>query len=301
MSNLTVVNLPSDGFGSLMEYILGAIFFCDKYGIKYIHTDLKMLEHNNDMPNDVWLAIWNDRIQKIFLPDVTNVLEFNGNIQDINELRFVPESNTLFRLTNPSLLKWIFDQEVNKNKMLTDNIISNFREKTNSDIKDFKPNTINIAVHIRKFTKRDYDPSRTREEDARIECIWREMYEKGNDSDIFFQNIIKNLLTILPNAFVHIYSEDEKELFNHFLDISPNISVYTSNSVMHDLVHLSHADILVMSKGSYSRLANFYSRGVKIIRERSNPTLTDKTLYIPSTGYLTDDQKSFILFNSSLI
>lgn len=296
-SFLTIINLPTDGFGSLMEYILGAIFFCDKYGIKYIHTDLKMLEHNNGMPNDVWLSLWNDRIQNIFLPNVKNVLEFKGNIQDINQLQYVPEFNTLFRLTNPSILKWIFDQEVNQNKILRHNIISNFINKTKDDIKDFKPNTINIAVHIRKFTKNDYDPSRITEEGARIECIWRQMYEKGNDSDIFFQNIIKNLLTILPNAFVNIYSEGEKEIFNHFLDISPNVSVYTDNSTMHDIVHLSHADILVMSKGSYSRIANFYSRGVKIIRERSDPTLTDKTLYISSSGSLTHDQESFILSN----
>lgn len=285
-SFLTIINLPTDGFGSLMEYILGAIFFCDKYGIKYMHTDLKLLEHNNDLPNDVWLELWNDRIQKIFLPDVKNILEFKGNIQDINQLEYVSEFNTLFRLTNPSLLKWIFDQEVNQNKILRHNIISNFTNKTKDDIKDFKPNTINIAVHIRKFMKTDCDPG-----------VWREYYEIGNESDIFFQNIIKNLLTILPNAFVHIYSQEEKEIFNHFLDISPNISVYTSNTLMHDLVHLSHADILVMSKGSYSRLANFYSRGVKIIRERSNPTLTDKTLYISSSGALTHDQESFILSN----
>ena len=289
-SCLTVVNLPNDGFGSLMEYILGAIFFCDKYGIKYMHTDLKILEHNNGIQNDVWLALWNDRIQKIFLPDVKNTLEFKGNIQDINQINYVTEFNTLFRLTNPSLLKWIFDQEVNQNKILRHNIISNFINKTKDDIKDFKPNIINIAVHIRKFMKTDCDTG-----------VWREYYEIGNESDIFFQNIIKNLLTILPNAFVHIYSQEEKELFNHFLDISPNISVYTSNSLMHDIVHLSHADILVMSKGSYSRLANFYSKGVKIIRERSNPTLTDKTLYISSSGDLTEEQKSFILSNSSIV
>jgi hypothetical protein len=289
-SFLTVVNLPTDGFGSLMEYILGAIFFCDKYGIKYIHTDLKILEHNNDLPNDVWLALWNDRIQKIFLPDVKNILEFKGNIQDINQLEYVSEFNTLFRLTNPSILKWIFDQEVNQNKILRHSIISNFINKTKDDIKDFKPNTINIAVHIRKFMKTDCDTG-----------VWREYYEKNNHVDIFFQNVIKNLLTILPNAFVHIYSQEEKEIFNHFLDISPNICVYTSNTLMHDLVHLSHADILVMSKGSYSRLANFYSRGVKIIRERSDPTLTDKTLYISSSGALTHDQESFILSKSSVI
>ena len=138
--------------------------------------------------------------------------------------------------------------------------------------------------------KTDCDPS-----------SWRELYEKGYDVDIFFQNIIKNLLTIFPNAFVNIYSQEERDVFNHFLDISPNIYVYTDNSLMHDMIHLSHADILVMSKGSYSRLANFYSSGVKIIREKSWPTFSDKTLHISSNGNLTDEDKSFILTNSSIV
>ena len=44
-TSLTLVNLPSDGFGSLMEYILGVVFFCHKNGFEYIHTDIKNIEH----------------------------------------------------------------------------------------------------------------------------------------------------------------------------------------------------------------------------------------------------------------
>lgn len=291
MSKFTIINLPSDGFGSLTEYILGALFFAHKYNLEYMHTDLEILEHNNGVSNDIWLSTWNERIQKIFLPDVKNSLEFKGLIKDINNLEIpYTDENTLFRLTNMAFLKQILDQEQNQNKLLREIIINNFVNKTKSEIKDFKPRAINIAVHIRKFMKTDCDPS-----------SWRELYEKGNDVDIFFQNIIKNLLTIFPNAFVHIYSQEERDVFNHFLDISPNIYVYTDNSLMHDMVHLSHADILVMSKGSYSRIANFYSTGVKIIRENSLPILSDKTLYISSSGNLTDEQKSFILTNCSII
>jgi len=291
MRKFTIINLPSDGFGSLIEYILGALFFSHKYGLEYVHTNLKTVEHNNGVSNDIWLSICNESIQKIFLPDVKNSVEFKGSIQDVDNL-FLPntDENTLFRLTNNSFLKYIFDQEQNQNKLLKELIINNFVNKTKSEIKDFKSRAINIAVHIRKFMKTDIDPS-----------SWRECYEKGNDVDIFFQNIITNLLRIFPNAFVHIYSQEERDVFNHFLDISPNIYVYTDNNLMHDIIHLSHADILIMSKGSYSRIANFYSSGVKIIREKSEPVLSDKTLYISSSGNLTNEQESFILTNCSII
>lgn len=281
-SFLTLTNIRSDGFGSIMEYILGAVYFCNRYGLEYIHTDLTKLEHN-DIPIVDWLQIWNYNIQNIFLPNVKNSIEFKGNIQDIHQLSFIPSPNTLFRLDNTSWLKHIFDQE---NKELRNKIVGNFVEKTKDHIKDFKSDVINIAVHIRRFMKTDCD-----------NASWRELYEKGNDVDTYFQNIINNLLKILPNAFVHIYSQGDKNLFSHYLDISPNICIYTENSLIHDLVHLSFADILVMSKGSYSRIANYYSNGIKLIRESSTPSLTDKTLYI-SSGKLTDDQEQFILKNT---
>jgi hypothetical protein len=255
-----------------------------------MHTDLTIIEHNDGIPYNTWLSLWNERIQNIFLPNVKNTDEFKGCIQDIDNLQITyTNENKLFRLINSAFLKQILDQEQNNNKILREKIINNFMLKTKSEIKDFKPNSINIAVHIRKFLKTDPVPLDFNEYN------WRKWYEKGNTTDIFFQTIIKNLVSILPNAFVHIYSQGEKEIFNHFFDISPNISIYTNNSIMHDLIHLSHADILVMSKGSYSRLANFYSSGVKIIREKSWPTLTDKSLHISSSGNLTDEQKSFIL------
>ena len=280
---LTIVNLPSDGFGSLMEYILGLVFFCDRYGFEYVHTDLEIIEHNNDISVDIWLKKWNECIQQIFLPNVKNSKEFKGDVQNINQLSFVPVSNTLFRLINSSYLKQILDTEQITNKLLRNNIINNFGAKTKNYIKDYDESTVNIAVHIRKYLKTDGDPS-----------PWRELYERGNESDIYFQNIIKNLLFLIPNAKVHIYSQEEKDIFDHFLDISPNISIYTNNDIMHDLIHLSRANILVMSKGSFSRIANFYSNGVKIIRDGSTCVLSDNTLCVPKNGSLTYEQSVFI-------
>ena len=63
---------------------------------------------------------------------------------------------------------------------------------------------------------------------------------------------------------------------------------------MHDLIHLSRANILVMSKGSFSRIANFYSNGVKIIRDGSTCVLSDNTLCVPKNGSLTYEQSVFI-------
>ncbi len=52
---LTVCNLPTyDGIGSILEYILGIYFFCGKYNLEYIHTNLKKIEHNNNIPMDEW-------------------------------------------------------------------------------------------------------------------------------------------------------------------------------------------------------------------------------------------------------
>ena len=81
-TSLTLVNLPTDGFGSLMEYILGIVFFCHKNGFEYIHTDIKKIEHNKEVPIDIWIRTCNDYIQKNFLNvknSIFKYLSFNLN------------------------------------------------------------------------------------------------------------------------------------------------------------------------------------------------------------------------------
>jgi hypothetical protein len=262
---ITVDKLCQDGIGSLMEYILGAVFVGGNNKLSYAHTDLKIIEHNKDNDKD-WLNMWNAYIRDIFLPNVPNVVDIKGDIV-----------NTIKYMENMSLKK-ILDTSQYDQKHLRCSIIDHYHKMTESI--EFPSDIISIAVHIRIYMNSDCDPH-----------PYRQLYQRNNSTDIFFQQIIKNLLNLAPKAQVHIYTQAPIELFKHFYIISPNITIHTDNNAINDLLHMSKATILVMSKGSYSRLANFYSKGLKIIREGSIPILSENTLHIPSSGVLSKENQ----------
>lgn len=288
LSKLTVINLPKDGIGSLLEYILGGLFFSHHRGLTYVHTNPHDIEHNKDMCKKEWLKYWDSYIKTVLLPDIGDSKNFKGSIIDITHLSHVTnKENVLFRLTNPSYLKTVLDKSIYLFPRVRKHIVNNYLSKTNPT--DFSQG-INIAVHIRRYMKSDSDPGK-----------WRELYEVGNHVDIYFQNIINDLSILLPTANIHVYSQGDETLYDHYKKITPNLKLYLTNTAEHDLLHLAHADILLMSKGSYSRIANFYSLGIKLIRECSGPTLTEDSVFVQASGLLTDNQKSFILNKVSLV
>lgn len=282
--NLTVINLPKDGIGSLLEYILGALFYCHTNRISYVHTNPHEIEHNKDISKQDWMKMWNKYIETIFLPNIKDIKDIKVEHEiDINyEIPSYNQQHTLLRITNPGYLKNILNDHIHSRDTFRDYIVNNYWNKTETH--DFNLNKINIAVHIRRYMNSDCH-----------NVPWRELYEVGNSSDLYFQNVIKNLLVLLPEAIVHIYSQGDEELYKHYYDISPNVILHLSNNAEYDLIHLIRADILVMSKGSYSRIANFYSKGVKVIREKSSVALTEGTLFIPSCGTLTEKNKKNIM------
>jgi hypothetical protein len=234
------------------------------------------------------MKYWDSYIKTIFLPDIGDSKDCKEEIIDITQLSHVTKKeNVLFRLTNPTYLKTILDQSIYRLPRVRKHIVNNYRSKTNPT--DFSPG-VNIAVHIRRYMKSDSDPGK-----------WRELYKVGNNVDIYFQNIIKDLSNLLPTAIIHVYSQGDEKLYEHYKELTPNLKLYLTNTAEHDLLHLAHADILVMSKGSYSRIANFYSNGIKLIRERSWPTLTEDSMLVQASGLLTDKQKSFIINKVSLV
>lgn len=282
-NGITVIGInPKDGIGSIMEYILGVFFFAKQHNLEYIHTDLEYIHHNKNNDSD-WLDYWNNYIKNIFLPGVKSLSDckyITLKKISIRSIQSDHEDQVIYQI-RPDWLKWHLDQQLNKQTDLRQLIVSNYKSKT--ILSDFKEG-INIAVHVRRFMPADCDRG-----------AWREYYMPGNSASIFFINIIKNLISLLPNAHIHIYSQGETNMFEEFLQIKGNVYLYVDNSAEHDLAHLAHADILVMSKGSFSRLANIYSDGIKLIRGEPTTKLSPNSLYIPKNGELSVKQASLIL------
>ena len=75
---------------------------------------------------------------------------------------------------------------------------------------------LNIAVHIRNFVSTDNDPSPT-----------REYFEKGNEKEKYFVNLINNIEETFDfDKEFHIYSQGDESQFETFLNLGWNVTLH---------------------------------------------------------------------------
>lgn len=281
-----------DGIGSLMEFVLGGRFFCEKNGYEYVHSDLKNIEHKNgEHTQESWECMWNEYIRTIFLDNVKSVRDLKSNIKvqvikNLSNIKTRSDVELIKYIVNRSEIKKYLDENINSCDELRHKLIKNYHDKNQNRINSV--NDIKIALHIRRFMSTDSDPNPI-----------RELYVTGNDTDVYYQQIIINLSRILKdyNLTFYIYSVGNEELFKHYLNLkfdNSKIILALNGNTTDDLYQLSSADILVMSKSSFSRLANFYSTGIKIIKEKFWHTLTADTIFTDGGGQINEEKINFI-------
>jgi len=265
-----------DGIGSLVEFVLAARLFSENNGYEYVHSDLKNIEHkSSDYTQESWEDMWNEYIRTVFLDNVKSIRDLNSHIKSrvVTNLQFNKNEFEceliIYRVKRVELKKYL-DDNINSNPNLRKKLIANYDSK--NTIKNNKVE-IMIALHIRRFMTTDCDPDPI-----------RELYLPGNSTDVYYQNIIKNLSNVLKEHKLtfFLYSVGDEELFKHYLDLkseNSEIKLCLNGETRSDLYELASADILVMSKSSFSRLANYYSEGIKIIKESFWHTLTPDTIF----------------------
>ena len=267
-----------DGIGSLMELVLGGVIFCHKNEYTYVHSDLKNIEHKEKgYTQESWDSKWNDYIRTTFLnncksiKDIPDVKTLTTNkLSSIN----VEKDIQLIKYTvNRGELKKYLDENINSCEELRNKLIDHYHKMNGPRDK----NGINVAVHIRRFMSTDCD----RNPD-------RELYEPGNDTDKYLQNMIKQLSKLLDNPTFYLYSVGDEALFKEYLNLEAKVILKLNGDTVEDLYKLSSADVLLMSKSSFSRIANFYSTGVKIIREKFWHTLTSDTIFATKNGEINE-------------
>lgn len=135
----------------------------------------------------------------------------------------------------------------------------------------FDLSKINIAVHIRMFTKTDCDPSTVRECHNHIDL--KKTLE-------YYTFIFKRIKTLYPNKQLvfHIYSQGSLEQFDVFKEIfSENTEYHLDEHPIISLQHMIYSDVLVMANSSLSYVAHLYGRNKCIAK----PTFYH-SLYTPN-------------------
>jgi hypothetical protein len=302
MNYITYSLSQPEGIGSLLQYILSCYFLSKIMNIKFVYTPIKNIEHMswcNYLSQSEWDDLWNNYITNYFLPKDDIVLIDDLNEKNMNTVKntldFQNYQNTLFILDANYIGKRYLDKYLNSNKHIIQNISSNYFNNTSHIYSYFKQNRINIAVHIRKYTKTDCDPS-----------SFREYYAKNGESDLYFYSLISNLIKLFENRNIdiHIYTQlspdEDSTMFDHYFNLKNDyteIFLHKGNDTLSDIHHMIISDILILSKSSFSAIANYYTKGISIIKNSFWHTLKDPTLFVESNGNLNDKQKEYILNN----
>ena len=299
MNYVTCIMTFPEGFGSKLQFILSCYLFCFKYNLKFVYTDIKNLEHMlwNDLDSqDNWDLLLNNYIKDHFLLKDTYV-EYKNLPKDINIIRNSYNSynnlDNLYEYTDEFLGKLHLDNNIHEYEDIFNELSINYLQSTKSNTTYFKKNIINIALHIRRFTKTDV-----------CNADIRELYIKGNKFDLYYYNCIISLKNILKNKDkeFHIYTQiDKKEdehMFDHYYklcDENTKITIHKGDDLLNDIHHMIISDIFIMSKSSFSAIANYYRNGISIIREKFHHKLRLNTMYNTIDGNFTNDQEGQIL------
>tara|TARA_B100001175_G_scaffold312698_1_gene319123 strand:- start:2210 stop:2968 length:759 start_codon:yes stop_codon:yes gene_type:complete len=213
----------SDGFGAIYQLIIFYYLYIKINNLNYCYTPFKKMLHNYD--ND-----------ENFENKLENLINFKNNFKiNNNELDIeVINHRDVYKLIQS-------DIDLFTNNIHMEHIKNIFRENKNVDF--FKNNKLNVAVHIRRPSPKD---------DTRID---------GTDTpDRYFLDKIKHIRENYNNLLFHIYSEGNINNFKEY--INNDVILHINENIVDTFTGMVFADILIMSRSSFSYAAALISNGI---------------------------------------
>ena len=236
-----------DGAGAQTLAIMSTMLFADIMHIKYIHTPFVKLQHNYENDDD-WEKKWENffNLGKGELKIGDNRLKISREISlSESPLKIRKQTNTLFVLRH---CHDYVDMFPNKYSRINNKLVEKYygSSKSGYDL-HYEPNKVNVAVHIRRGDVRSNNQ------------FWDRFTENS-----FVVNVISKILEICASLgeelSLCVYSEGEMEDFKELERLNPKIFLNLDPfTTFHNLVS---ADVLVMSKSTFSYTAALLSKGI---------------------------------------
>ncbi|NJN11917.1 MAG: hypothetical protein HC836_29305 [Richelia sp. RM2_1_2] len=244
----------NDGAGAQALAILSTQLFAYNTGIKYVHTPFKNIQHNNENKSD-WEKSWEEFfglgkgelkideldlscINSIQISDVSQIpLNTSGNLYIVSQCH---DYANLFPNRYKNLKEKLIEKYLSCSK---DKYLSNVYDSTN----------LNIVLHIRRG-------------DITSKGNSSERYTSNDVINYILQNIISSISNLNLKCSINIYSQGQPEEFKKIIDKyqNYNINMHLNECVFQTFHGLVNADILLMSKSTFSYTAALLSRGIKI-------------------------------------
>lgn len=250
------------GIGHEFRLWLTGYNIADYYGLKFVHSPF-CGDHTQtwdgvgriDVPVKEWenfLDFGSGELKQEDLPDDINIvhLSHTGSPTCIDKFAQTiqarqGQNNTLFICPHNQFLpmRW----SIYKHNRFRDKYWS--KRQKSPVISHFSDTDINVAVHIRRC---DVTPQK---------------YAYRFQSNDYYFKVLQHVLSIYPQAKIHIYS-DTKSMneFPQFVALQ-NVEYHLQTNVFETFHAFVSADILVMDRGSFSLIAAYLARGVKLTTE----------------------------------
>jgi len=232
-------NKKTDGIGAQYQRIIGIICIAFYYNLQYVHNTIKVDGHNTNIENAEKFF----GIKEYFDPVDINSYDFIYELENPKENDILEYIN-LYKNQN-ILIKILYPFNIcDANPQIyvqTMPILTNLIKKLNLDL-DYNYTNTNIAIHVRRG-----DVTKTKNNDRYI-------------STEIIKKIINNIQEKYSNAMIYIFTEITDENKNEFQDIINNKIILKANlDDIYTINHLIFADVLIMSKSSFSYVAGLYN------------------------------------------
>lgn len=234
----------TEGIGALLQYQLFCYAFCKLNNFDFEFPGFKNLQHFQ----------YTDQSQEEFSQAVT---KFCGlPVKEVSK-------DSIFK--SPKDIMDYGQQNIN-------NVVPILKQLNTCKIEQtyYDSSFVNVAVHIRTFTKTDCDPSPLRE------CFNHQ--EKKIISN-YYKNVSDKLNKIYDSKKLkyHVYSQSSLSDLEIFNSIFPNIEYHIDEHPIITLDHMINANVLVMANSSLSYVAHLYGKNKCIAK----PTFYH-SLYMPN-------------------
>lgn len=248
-----VNSIDSNGVGAHYQRIIGVIGLCIYYNCQYIHSNIKTIEHVLE-PKEEYVQKIEDFFQlKNNFPTMNNSeINFENTFYAHHQIfeGVLLDYKKMAETTNILLVVEIaYENLLDKNPEIYERamqVLKNMKQKIELPEYAVKPNHKKIAIHIRRG-----DVSESQNNTRYVPLS-------------YYQDLFDKLVLLYPNPYFFIFTEitpDNKEEFLEFerknenlpLKLMPDIDILTT------LEYLIDADVLVMSKSSFSYVAGLYN------------------------------------------
>tara|TARA_R110002126_G_scaffold187448_3_gene336140 strand:- start:769 stop:1575 length:807 start_codon:yes stop_codon:yes gene_type:complete len=246
--------LNTEGIGALAQYQLMCMGLANTYNNEYTFTPFKNLQHYQ----------YFNVTQEEFGRDVNELFSFSKSPEPSasTEVMTASQVMTQGQIHLESIFPFLRQQEL-------------FLE---DDKKYFNKEEINVAIHVRVYTKTDCDPSPVRECFNVVGLL---------DHKAYYANIISSLKRLYKDRKVtyHIYSQGSPDDFKFFFELDSNVLLHIEEYPTISVYHMANADVLVMANSSLSYIAHLYGKCFTIARDSFYHKLYETTsVRADSTG-----------------